>query len=107
MSCCHICDKARTRHAQCLSIDSVVYITVEPIQPLYSAQQAMPGYRIPHEACLSSDELHAWNFIDVCTLRQGMLYGILSNTKTATCNISQVNADLLLLLNSWYTVSAQ
>jgi len=84
-----------------------LYIKSKPIQPPYSAQHAVPGYRIPAEASISFDELHAWHFIDVSTLRQGMLYGSLSNTTTATCNISQVNADFLLPVNSWYTVSAQ
>jgi hypothetical protein len=67
------------------------YITVDTIQRPYSAQHAVPGYRIPHETSMSSDELHAWHFIDVSTLREGMRYGSLSNTTTATCNISKVN----------------
>jgi hypothetical protein len=88
VSCFHICGKAGTRRAQCLFI-----LQSKPIQPPYSAQHAVPGYRIPHEASMSFDELHAWHFRDVSTLRRGMLFGSLSNTTTATCNISQVNAD--------------
>jgi hypothetical protein len=48
----------------------------------------MPGYRIPREPCLLSDDLHAWHFADVSTLRQGMLYGSLSSITTAACDIS-------------------
>lgn len=90
------------------SLSSVGFVLQsKQIQRPYRAQHALPGYRIPHEASMSSEDLHAWHFIDVSTLRQGMLYGSLSNTTTATSNILQVNADFLLPVNSWYTLSAQ